>query len=141
MWEEHVTTKGDKKVTLNGNYQDFFTNNDLGVLLGQVELGHKYTMLLTVSSTCNNAVEIGFAGQGGFLKVNVPGNVSNKVLKITGEWKVTPAIGNTALENRATCGTHSITIHKIQLFKGSATCDESASNKQTGNILILEYEI
>ena len=120
LWDEHVTTKGDKKVTLNWNYQDFFTNNDLGALLRQVELGREYTMLLNVSSTCSKSVEIGFAGKGGFLKVNVPGDVSNKLLKTTGEWKVTPAIGTTALENRATCGyTWSyITIHKIMLFKG-----------------------
>ena len=79
-------------------------------------------MILNVSSTCPNAVEIGFSEFGGFLKLNVPANASNKILKITGKWKVTAAMGGTALENRGTCGESSITIHEIQLFKGSAGC-------------------
>ena len=76
-------------------------------------------MILQVSSTCYNDVEVGFAGLGGWFKVDVPANSKSSQITVTDTWKNVP---DTAFENRKTCGGKTITIHQIQLVKGSENC-------------------
>ena len=75
--------------------------------------------MLQVSSTCSSEVEVGFAGLGGWFKVDVPANSKSSQVTVTDTWKSVP---NTAFENRNTCGDKKITIHQIQLVKGSENC-------------------
>ena len=82
-------------------------------------MGQKYTLVLKVSSTCSNDIEVGFGGLGGWFKKNIPANSKDAVITITDTWKNVP---NTAFENRMTCWGKSITIHQIQLVKGSKNC-------------------
>ena len=75
--------------------------------------------MLQVSSTCSSDVEVGFAGLGGWFKVDIPANSKSSQITVTDTWKSVP---NTAFENRKTCGDKKITIHDIQLVKGSENC-------------------
>ena len=98
-------------------------------------MGQKYTLVLKVSSTCSNDIEVGFAGLGGWFKTNVPANSKEAMITITDTWKNVP---NTAFENRMTCRGKSITIHQIQLVKGSKNCLNDIGKPGTNlNILVL----
>ena len=85
-----------------------------------IKPGTEYTMVLTVSSTCPMNIEIGFSGKGGWFKTNIPANSNNVQITVTDTWEDVP---NASLDNRITCGNietyFRITIHQIQLFKGS----------------------
>lgn len=117
----HVSKKAPVYVALYSNFRDFYVNNDLSELIKglEPEVGEKFTMILEVSSTCTHDVEIGFSGQGGWFKKNVPANSKNAKLIITDTWRHVP---DTRFENRNTCGSKSVTIHQIQLVKGSENC-------------------
>ena len=119
LWGSSVPKKVPATLTLNSNYADFFTTNDLSKLIRSNQVGQKYTLVLKVSSTCSNDIEVGFAGLGGWFKTNVPANSKLAMITITDTWKNVP---NTAFENRMTCRGKSITIHQIQLVKGSNNC-------------------
>ena len=76
-------------------------------------------MILTISSTCPEDIEIGFSGDGGWFKTYVPANSTNDLITITDIWK---GAEDTRLESRKTCGSNSLTINKVQLVKGTENC-------------------
>ena len=78
-------------------------------------------MILNVTSTCPNEVEIGFSGLGGWMKSYAPAKAKELLITVTGEWKVT---SNIRLETRTICTGSSLIIHRIQLVKGPANCLE-----------------
>ena len=100
-------------------YEDIYTNNDLSALLKNTVVGEMYTMILTISSTCPEDIEIGFSGDGGWFKTYVPANSTNDLITITDIWKGTE---HTRLESRQTCGLNNLTIHHVQLVKGTENC-------------------
>lgn len=93
-------------------YEDIYTNNDLTKLLKNTMAGKEYTMVLKVSSTCPEDLEIGFSGDGGWFKVNIPANSTNEEITVTDVWK---DVENTRLESRQTCGSNNLEIKQIQL--------------------------
>ena len=100
-------------------YEDIYTSNDLSALLKNTVVGEIYTMILTISSTCPEDIEIGFSGDGGWFKTYVPANSTNDLITITDIWK---GAEHTRLESRKTCGSNNLTIHKVQLVKGTVNC-------------------
>ena len=100
-------------------YEDIYTNNDLSALLKNTVVGEMYTMILTISSTCPEDIEIGFSGDGGWFKTYVPANSTNDLITITDIWK---GAKHTRLESRNTCSSNNLTIHKVQLVKGTENC-------------------
>ena len=121
LWKEFVAKTGPVTLKLNMNYKTFYGNNDLSTLLQNTDIGQVYTMKLRVTSTCPNDVEIGFAGEGGWFKTVVPANSNDALIVVTDSWK---GVANTRFQNRAKCGSKSITIHKIQLFNGPEVASE-----------------
>ena len=119
LWTYFVHKKRPIDVVLTEEYEDIYTNNDLSVLLKNTVVGEMYTMVLQVSSTCPEDVEIGFSGDGGWFKTYVPANSSNHLITITDIWK---GAEDTRLESRQTCGLNNLTIHQVQLVKGTENC-------------------
>ena len=119
LWRSSVSKDVPVTLSLNTNYADFFSSNDLSELLKSNQIGQKYTLILKVSSTCSSDIKVGFSGVGGWFKKNVPANSNSAMITITDTWKDVP---KTAFENRMTCTGKSITIHQIQLVKGSENC-------------------
>ena len=110
------------KINLNRNYNDIIRTHELSGLQSIMKPGNEYTMVLNISSTCLNGIEIGFAGKGGWFKTDVPAKANNALLTVTDTWE---DVRNTRFENRQICNRfrlYSFTIHQIQLFEGSRNC-------------------
>ena len=106
---------------LDAKFKEIFGLTDLSTLKTKTIAGEPYTMILSVTSTCSNEVEIGFSDHGGWLKSYAPANAKELSITVTGEWKVTD---NIRLESRTICSGSSLIIHRIQLVKGPANCLE-----------------
>ena len=121
MWKEHVQSTRPRRVLLDEQFQELFGLRDLSTLITKTISGKPYTMILNVTSTCPNEVEIGFSGLGGWMKSYAPAKAKELLITVTGEWKVT---SNIRLESRTICTGSSLIIHRIQLVKGPANCLE-----------------
>ena len=106
-------------MSLNKDFAKFYEKDDLQTLFENVVVGQKYTMVLEVSSTCPKDVEIGFSGEGGWFKTNVPANSKDVHIIETDVWK---SNSNTRFESRLKCKGSTMTIQKIQLIKGTENC-------------------
>ena len=104
---------------MNKEFSKFYEKEDLQTLFENAVVGQKYTMVLKVSSTCPKDVEIGFSGEGGWFKTNVPANSNGVDIIVTDVWKGNL---NTRFESRIKCKGSTMTIQKIQLIKGTDNC-------------------
>ena len=81
-------------------------------------------MVLQVTSTCPNKVEIGFSGHDGWFKSYAPDNAKASTITVTSEWKEANEPNDPRLEIRTKCSGESLTIHHIQLVRASENCFE-----------------
>ena len=119
LWDAFVDKKAPIVADLNKDFTKFYETEDLRKLFENAVVGQKYTMFLKVSSTCPKDVKIGFSGEGGWFKTNVPANSNGVQIIVNDVWK---GDLNTRFESRIKCKGSTITIHKIQLIKGTENC-------------------
>ena len=128
LWGKYVSKKGPITVSLDKQFQELFSLNDLSKLITNTIVGETYTMVLEVTSTCQNEVEIGFSGHGGWLKAYAPANAKATTITATSEWKEADLkVQGHRFESRTVCRGKSLTIHHIQLVKGSENCFEDGN--------------
>ena len=87
-------------------------------------VGETYTMVLQITSTCQNEVEVGFSGHDDWFKSYVPANAKAETITVTSQWKQANEPMDPRFESRTACSGKSIIIHHIQLVKGSENCFE-----------------
>ena len=95
-------------------------------LFTKVVEGETYTMVLQVTSTCDDKdVEIGFPG--GWFVSKAPPSAKGAVITVTDKWREGD-MGlngyNLRLESITECPGKSLTIHSVQFVKGEENCFE-----------------
>ena len=124
-WGSYVFKDFPITRTLQYPYGKIYEKKDLWSLLQNTEAGELYTMVINISSNCTKDIEIGFSGDGGWFKTNIPANSDNKQVTVTDKWKPKEKLQNDdpRLESRMICGaSYQFTIHQIKLFKGPVNC-------------------
>ena len=119
MWKAFVTKLKPVTVSLNAQFQELFTSNDLSTLKTKGVAGETYQMILEITTTCPSKVEIGFSDHGEWLRSYSPGNAEKAIIKVTGEWKETSSL---KLETRTVCSGKFLTVHRVQFVKGTENC-------------------
>ena len=107
-----------RSMDLENNFDDIFTENEISLLTDYIVIDHRYTVIYSVSSTCDGNIKIGFGGSGGFFITTVPPNSNRIFLSVTDVWKRMP----TRLEARQACEGETITIHHISLVEAGSDC-------------------
>ena len=99
----------------------FFGYDDMLPLFEKLVVGETYTMVLQVTSTCDNkAIKIGFPGPR-FLSA-APPNAKGSIITVTEKWREPST--NFRLMTRTDCRGKSLTLHNVQFVKGPKNCFE-----------------
>jgi len=119
-------------LTMTTRYEDVWSATQLANLTASPNFAtnSSLTMHLTVSSTCDVALEFGFANNGGFLKITVPPNANNLPIVVTDS--ITVGVPDHSDGHRyelrtdpAGCsgGAANITFSDVKLAFGRLPCD------------------
>ena len=99
----------------------FFGYEDMLPLFEKVVVGETYTMVLQVTSTCDDKT-IQIALPGPSFMSTAPPNSKGSIVTVTDEWREPRP--NLKLETRTACPGKSLTLHSVRFVKGSENCFE-----------------
>ena len=104
--------------TLDKAWKSFFGDKQMESFTNHITQGATYTVVYTVSSSCDSEIQIGFGGSGGFFIVNGPPRANEVELVVTDIWKAIP----TRIETRQECKGKYIGINKMTIVAGDVNC-------------------
>ena len=114
LWGQEGPGDADR-IEVDEDWQPIFTADQIQNLKGLLTLNAAYVMAFTATNTCNGPVEIGFSGNGGWLKVTIEKG-SDTFYRVEGSYPSLDADKAYSIRSGGDgCGGGTLTLSNIEL--------------------------